>query len=203
MLKVIFILIIFILGNCSDTEKEYHPKAVVIFRTGDVRTNAKPLAQGDEISDKDTISVGAKSVCDIQVIESDTMAVVRIKEYSKFKLQGVQIGSTKKNNFIVDSSSVMLNVSKLGRKEEVNVVEGSVAMKVRVPELEKYSRAEIKQSKTLTAVNDALESKEIVVESGKSSQVPKSTSVKVLKETGLENVIKKDVFLVNSIQLLP
>lgn len=220
MLKIIFILILFILGNCSNAEKEYHPKAVVIFRTGDVRTTAKSLALGDEITDKDVISVGAKSVCDLQVIESDTMAVVRIKEYSKFKLQGVQIGSTKKNNFIVDSGSAMLNVSKLGKNEEVNastptmtagvrgtkydlsvapngnskvnVIEGSVAMRVRVPELEKYSRTEIKQSKTLSAVDEALESKEIVIESGKSSQVPKSVSTKVLKDTGLEAVIKKD-----------
>ncbi|HMW03600.1 MAG TPA: FecR domain-containing protein [Leptospiraceae bacterium] len=220
MLRIILIIIFIILGNCSGKEKEYHPRAVVIFRTGDVRTTAKSLALGDEITDTDLVMVGGKSVCDLQMIGTETLAVIRIKEYSKFKLKGVQVGFTKTNNFIVDSGSAMLNVSKLGRNEEVNastptltagvrgtkydlnvapngnskvnVVEGSVSMKVRVPELEKYSRTEIKQSKTLSAVDDALESKEIVIESGKSSQVPKSVSTKILKDTGLETVIKKD-----------
>lgn len=47
---------------------------------------------------------------------------------------------------------------------KINVIEGSVAMKVHIPEMDKYSKADIKNSKALSILNDSLESKEVVIE---------------------------------------
>lgn len=74
------------LGNCNDKEVDFNPKAIVIVRMGDVKAGGRVLALSDEISDKDVVTVGAKSICDLQILESDSLVVVRLKEYSRFKL---------------------------------------------------------------------------------------------------------------------
>ena len=220
MKKIILPLILILLGNCNDKEVDFNPKAIVIVRMGDVRAGGRVLSLSDEISDKDVVTVGAKSVCDLQILESDSLVVVRLKEYSRFKLSGKQIGSKKETNFILEVGNAMINVSKLEKNDginavspvatagvrgtkydvsvsqngttKINVIEGSVAMKVHIPEMDKYSKADIKKSKALSTLNDSLESKEVVVEKGHSSEMPKGVGAKIFKESGLEEAAKKN-----------
>ncbi|MCB1190984.1 MAG: FecR domain-containing protein [Leptospiraceae bacterium] len=224
MKKLILLLIFILLGNCKETEteieSEFHPKAIVIIRVGDVRAGGKPLALTQEISDQDVITVGPKSLCDLQILDSDSLVVIRLKENSKFRLSGKQLKSQKVTNFIIEAGNTMLNVSKLGKNDavnavspvstvgvrgtkydlnvspngntKINVIEGTVAMKVRIPELEKYSKSDVKKSKTLSTVNNSLNSKEIIIKKGQSSEMPKAVGSKILKETGLEKAITKN-----------
>ena len=220
MKKADLLLFITLLGGCTEQELEFHPKAVVIIRAGDVRAGNKPVNLGDEITDKDTIVLGGKSICDLQVLDSDSQVVIRLKEFSKFRLSGRQIGSRKETNFLIDAGNAMLNVPKLGKNEDfkamspsatagvrgtkydvnvspngntkINVLEGAVAMKVHIPELDKFSNADIRSSKALSAVRESLDSKEVVLEKGKSTEMPKSVGTKILKETGLGDAVKKD-----------
>ncbi len=220
-MKLIGLLLFLVLfANCSEKETEYHPKAVVIIRAGDVKVGNKPVNLGDEITDKDTLVLGGKSICDLQILDSDSQVVIRLKEFSKFRLSGKQIGSKKETNFLIDAGNAMLNVPKLGKNDDfktmspsttagvrgtkydvsvspngntkVYVIEGAVAMKVHIPEMDKFSNSEIKDSKALTAVRESLDSKEIVLEQGKSTEMPKSVGTKIMKETGLGEAVKKD-----------
>lgn len=214
------LLFLVLLTNCAEKEKEYHPKAVVIIRAGDVRVGNKPVNLGDEITDKDILVLGGKSICDLQILDSDSQVVIRLKEFSKFRLSGKQIGSKKETNFLIDAGNAMLNVPKLGKNDDfktmspsatagvrgtkydvsvspngntkINVLEGAVAMKVHIPEMDKFSNADIKSSKALSAVRESLDSKEIVLEQGKSTEMPKSVSTKIMKDTGLGEAVKKD-----------
>lgn len=214
------LLFLVLLTNCAEKETEYHPKAVVIIRAGDVRVGNKPVNLGDEITDKDILVLGGKSICDLQILDSDSQVVIRLKEFSKFRLSGKQIGSKKETNFLIDAGNAMLNVPKLGKNDDfktmspsatagvrgtkydvsvspngntkINVLEGAVAMKVHIPEMDKFSNADIKSSKALSAVRESLDSKEIVLEQGKSTEMPKSVSTKIMKDTGLGEAVKKD-----------
>lgn len=217
---LIFFLIPILFGNCNDTEKEFHRKAIVIVKMGDVKAGGRVLSLSDEITDKDIVTVGSKSVCDLQILDSDSLTVIRLKEFSRFKLTGKQIGSKKETNFVLEVGNAMLNVSKLDKKDGINVVspvatagvrgtkydvavtgngstkinvyEGEVAMKVHIPEMDKYSKEDIKKSKALSAIKDSIDSKEIIIEKGHSSEMPKTVEAKIFKESGLEEASKKN-----------
>lgn len=220
MKTLIAFISIISLWSCAEKETEFHPKAVVIIRAGDVRVGNRPVNLGDEITDKDTIVLGGKSICDLQVLDSDSQVVIRLKEFSKFRLSGRQIGSRKETNFLIDAGNAMLNIPKLGKNEDfkamspsatagvrgtkydvnvgpngntrINVLEGAVAMKVHIPEMDKFSNADVRSSKALSAVRESLDAKEIVLEKGKSTEMPKSVGTKIMKDTGLGEAVKKD-----------
>lgn len=219
---ILFMIIILTVTNCDkkeEIEKVFHPRAIVIIKVGNVKIGNKQLSLGDEVSDQDWIKLGSKSICDLQLLDSDSTVVIRLKENTKFKLSGKQIGLTKETNFLVEFGKTMFNVTKLGKNDaiqvkspvstvgvrgtkydfdvkqhgstQVNVLEGSVAMKVRIPELDEYSKTEIKKSEALNALDDSLQTKKIIINKGQTSEMPREVKTKILKETGLEEGVKK------------
>lgn len=220
MKKALLLFAIFFIFSCGGKEEEFHPKAIVISVIGDVKSNGRSLSLSEEISDKDVIVTGSSSLCDIQLLESDSLVVIRLKSQSRFKLSGKKYGSTRENYFLLDLGNAIFNVSNVsgndqiktrtpsalagvrGTKYEVNVnskgntkievLEGEVTAKVRIPELDKFSRSDIKKSKALTALDDSLDDSEIKIRKGNSSEIPGDIGPKILKETGLNEPIKNN-----------
>ncbi|MCB1180153.1 MAG: FecR domain-containing protein [Leptospiraceae bacterium] len=211
LLRILFVLILLV--GCTPKEEIIHPKGIIITTIGDVRSNGKNVSLSQEITDNDNIYVGKNSLCDIQLLDSESLVVIRLKPYSKFKLTGKMIGSTKENYFHVELGNAIFNVAKMssddkiitktpvttagvrGTKYEVNVnsnkttniivLEGEVATKVRIPELDKYSKSEIKNSKILKKLDGVLDDGETKISEGESTQIAGDTNSRILKKTGI------------------
>ncbi len=219
MRRIWIFIILFIFWNCNSKEEVIHPKGILISVIGDVSSGGRKLALGQEITDKDSIVVGNSSLCDVQLLESDSLVVIRVKANSRFQLSGKQLGSKKENKFFISLGNAIFNVSQVagddkiqtitpsitagvrGTKYEVNVtpngttkifvLEGKVDTKARIPDLDKFTRKEIKSSKVLKSLDGALEDKEIQVNSGESTEVSGDIVNKILKETGISDSLKK------------
>ncbi|MDX1957504.1 MAG: FecR family protein [Leptospiraceae bacterium] len=197
-------------------EAKQELSAQVLFVLGDVMIATSKAKLGDEVKLNDLIKVGKKSTVDIQI--KDTETTIRIKENSEFSFNVVVSGQKKKISAKVNNGSALLNIQKLkqddsfdvktptqlagvrGTKFEVNVdsqgktkttvFEGKVSAKVRSEELETLSQDDINKSANLTKLASAFEATEVVLEKGQTVQSTKETKDKILKESGLAEVIK-------------
>ena len=83
-----------------------------------------------------------------------------------------------------------VNVGKDG-STAVNVYEGRVAARPRLAELEELPDAIVQKTESLNNVVASLESSEQIVESGQTLSVKKSETDKILKDSGIAEVIAK------------
>lgn len=192
--------------------------AVVIFAVGDVRTQDRKLVFGDHITDSDTLVTGKKSLCDLQIVESEAGVVIRIKEDSEFKIDpsenpdgadvnlALKKGSSlfKINNKLAKNQSVKvstptmvagvrgtsfaLEISKKG-DSGIQVIEGSVSSRPAIAEIESLPEEVKTNSQAIQAVEASLSKNEIVLEAGQKITVSKTYTNKILKDTGLNEVL--------------
>jgi len=206
----LFFLSLLLLNFCTQKEEIIPRKAIVISVIGDVLASGKKVHLAQEIIDEEII-VGKNSMCDLQLLDSDSLVVLRLKSYSKFKLSGKKVGSKIQNLFTFNYGTGIFNVSKVasqeqiktltptltagvrGTKYEVNiqpngstkilVLEGEIQAKPRIPEIEKLSSS---QSVAKT-ISKTLDKKEFKIKSGEFSEIPAEVKNKLLKDTGLES----------------
>ncbi|MCX7999937.1 MAG: FecR domain-containing protein [Leptospiraceae bacterium] len=214
-----YILLIFLLA-CSPKEEVFHPKALVITAIGEVTSNGKKVQLAQEITDSDVISVGKNSLCDLQLLDSDTLIVVRIKPNSKFQLTGKKIGSKRENFFSIFFGNAIFNATKVsekdgiqtltptltagvrGTKYEVNVssngstkilvLEGQIQAKLRIPELEDSAKSDSKKNKALKLVSKTIEKKELDIKQGELTEIDSQVKNKILSEMGLSSKSEKN-----------
>lgn len=220
-----YAFIVLLLFACSpaeqpkEQEEPIQPKAIVLTVIGDVTANGKKLSLAQEITDQEIV-VGKNSLCDLQLLESDTLVVIRLKSFSKFRLAGKKIGSKKENWFQIFSGNAIFNASKTvpedqiktltptltagvrGTKYEVSinsdgttrlfVLEGEVKASPRIPELEKLSKDELNKNKSLKTISNSLSKKEFSVKGGEFSEVSSELKKKLLKETNSSSPNEKE-----------
>ncbi len=208
----------FLLNSCSPKEEIIQPKAIVLSVIGDVTASGKKLNLAQEITNEEII-VGKASLCDLQLLESETLVVIRLKAFSKFKLTGKNIGNTKQNFFNISYGNAIFNASKTVPKDEIKtltptltagvrgtkyeveiqpngstklyVLEGEISTKPRIPEIDAFSNSEIKDNKILKTISKNLDKREFTVKAGKSFEISSEIKKKLFHETGLSKSIKK------------
>jgi hypothetical protein len=194
--------------------------AVVIFAVGDVHSQERKLALGDVVSDSETLTTGKKSLCDLQILDSDAGIVIRVKADSEFKLtpsvkpDGSDVnlalskgsGLFKVNNKLSKDQSVNVSLptmvagvrgtsfsADISKKGDVGlqVIEGSVASRPAISEIESLPDEVKNNSQAILAVESSLASTEQVIEAGQKITVTKAYTDKVLKDTGLKESLPK------------
>ena len=203
----------------SDTPilQEFHPEAIVLLSVGDVTNNGKPLKTSDRIKNLDTIRTGKKSLCDLQIIGIESETVIRMRSESSLKLTGKILRDSKEVSVITEVGGTLIHVNKLGKKEgfsnitptaviavrgtkfevdiqkngttKTTVLDGKIAIKLKLPEIENLSDDLIQKSETLKNIIGTLDEKEIVIESGFTTEINSEKIKSFLKETGFVDLI--------------
>lgn len=192
--------------------------AVVIFSVGECLTRAHKLTLGDTITEKDTLTTGKKSLCDLQIINADSGIVIRVKAESEFKLEPSVTGEAgdvnlalkkgsglfKINNKLAKNQSVKVTMptmvagvrgtsfsAEISKKGDVGlqVIEGSVATRPAIAEIDSLPEELKSKSQTIQAVESSLAGSEQVLEAGQKVTISKSYTDKILKDTGLKTAI--------------
>lgn len=178
----------------------------------------KQLKVGDVVPEKESIKTGKKAACDIQITGLDSDVTIRLRENSNFALSGYLKKEVKNLQMKMVTGKILVNTQKLNTKESVetitptsvvgvrgtkfeveigkdlsssiSVYEGKVAAKVVIPEIEALPDDIKEKSATLQKLDAYLVEKEVVIESGFSSTVTKKYADKVLKDTGIGEILK-------------
>ncbi|HMV44665.1 MAG TPA: FecR family protein, partial [Leptospiraceae bacterium] len=211
-----FILILFIVLSCN--EKKQAPEALVTTVIGDVRMGDKKIKSGDVLKNLDSIKTGPKSVCDLQLTGIESNVSIRVKENSEFSLATATQRDSNNVQMKIVSGKIMVNSDKLnsrdnletitptvvmavrGTKYEVEmgsdangnvaVLDGKVATRVVIPEVENLPPEVRAKSATLKKLDSFLKEKEMVLQTGNATSVSRKQSDTILKETGLGDVLK-------------
>ncbi|HRG46768.1 MAG TPA: FecR family protein [Leptospiraceae bacterium] len=198
---------------------EFKPQGLVLFVLGEVKMGDKQLKVGDAVHEKESIKTGKKAACDIQITGLDSDVTIRLRENSDFALLGYLKKEVKNLQLKMLTGKILVNTQKLNTKESVetitptsvvgvrgtkfeveigkdssssiSVYEGKVAAKVVIPEIEALPEDVKEKSSTLQKLDAYLIEKEVVIESGYTSTVTKKYADKVLKDTGIGEVLKK------------
>ncbi|MBK7056936.1 MAG: FecR domain-containing protein [Leptospiraceae bacterium] len=202
-----------------EVKPEFKPQGLVLFVLGEVKMGDKQLKVGDAVHEKESIKTGKKAACDIQITGLDSDVTIRLRENSDFALLGYLKKEVKNLQLKMLTGKILVNTQKLNTKESVetitptsvvgvrgtkfeveigkdssssiSVYEGKVAAKVVIPEIEALPEDVKEKSSTLQKLDAYLIEKEVVIESGYTSTVTKKYADKVLKDTGIGEVLKK------------
>lgn len=202
----------------EQVKPEFIPQGLVLFVIGDVKSGERQLKVGDVLKEKENLRTGKKSVCDVQVTGLETDVTIRMKENSDFSISGHLKKGIKNLQMKIISGKVLVNAQKLNTKDSIetitptavvgvrgtkfeveigkdssssiSVLEGRVAAKVIIPEIAALSEEVKEKSTTLKTLDQFLIEKELVIESGNTSVVTKKYAEKVLKDTGIGDVLK-------------
>ncbi len=220
MNKTIGILVLIVsalVAGCKGKE-EKAPEALVVSVIGDVTRGDKKIKVGDILRNQDSLKTGAKSICDLQVTGMDSDVTIRVKENSEFALGATVKNEVKNVQMKILTGKVLVNSERLnsknnletitptvvmgvrGTKYEVEigsdsngsvaVLDGKVASRVIIPEIENLPPEVRAKSATLKKLDSFLKEKELVLQTGNSTTMSKKQSETILKETGLGEVLK-------------
>lgn len=191
--------------------------AVVLATKGKVYANAKKrLRLGDRISETDEISTAAKSTCELQLLQEGSPVVIRMKENANFSLTRSKGKKGSNYRAVVKRGKVLFNVNKLGggrlkvisptsvagvrgTKFEMDVrengenrtvtLEGAVASRLRIPELESMDNALLENNKSLQQLLRKIEKKSVAVKQGDFINLSQANNQEFLDKSGLSGAI--------------
>jgi hypothetical protein len=193
---------------------------VVLFVVGNVQSGSKKIKPGDIISENEIIQTGKNSACDLQIKESDSGIVMRMKSESSFVLKMMTVNGKQVPSTVVSIGSTLVNVTgKLksgenfqvvtptqtagvrGTKFEVNVAkdgttslsvaEGKVVSRVRIAEADELPLEVQEKSVAISTIQKTLDAEEQVLEAGQKTVISKAQTDKILKESGLGDSIRQ------------
>ncbi|MCB1157640.1 MAG: FecR domain-containing protein [Leptospiraceae bacterium] len=193
--------------------------AVVLFTKGKVFANkTKTLRVGDRISETDTISTGAKSSCEIQIIQDNSPVVIRLKDNAEFSLNSASGGKNKQITGYLKSGKALFNVGKGGNNlkivsptsvagvrgtkfmvdaigvglDRTATFEGEVNTRARVAELESLENDVLKQNKALDNLVKTLEKRQYPVKQGSYVDMSAVANRELLDKTGISEALTDD-----------
>lgn len=197
-------------------EKSQSLQSVILIAVGDVTAAGKKVKAGDIVQENEVIKVGKKSFADIQILNQEI--TFRAKEQTEINLKNIIKSGKTEIAGNVSVGSIMVNAQKLKQNEGLNVVtptvvmavrgtkfeatvatdgktqttvlEGKVAARVNIPELEALSDSDIKKSQSVTKLNEFIQSKELVLEAGQSTTCEANYPKTIVKDLGLDSSIK-------------
>ena len=207
-------------NNSNNVNSKSSISGVVLFVVGNVQSGSKKIKPGDIISENESIQTGKNSACDLQIKESDSGIVMRMKSESSFVLKMMTVNGKQVPSTVVSIGSTLVNVTgKLksgenfqvvtptqtagvrGTKFEVNVAkdgttslsvaEGKVVSRVRIAEADELPLEVQEKSVAISTIQKTLDAEEQVLEAGQKTVISKAQTDKILKETGLGDSIRQ------------
>ncbi len=196
-------------------------QAVVLFTVGNVMVDKKHASVGDIIQDGTWISVGRRATCDLQMRSTESSVVIRLTDNSKLRFDARKMGEKTGVSLNLEQGRALASIEKLSSNEEIRVVtpaavasvrgtkfetnvkasgetttivvDGKVATRVRIKEVEELPPAVIANSKVLTNVVNNLEEKEVVLEPGKKVTIHAQSGDRLLNEMhGVKEALASD-----------
>jgi hypothetical protein len=202
----------------QSTENESKIYSLVLLSVGDVKSGNTILKEGSKVPLMDKIIVGKKSICDIQVVGSEAEINIRLKENSEFSLNQKLEQGKRKIQSNLQLGQILVKVNKLKQTEDFDVVspvnvagvrgtkfelsldskgvittsvlEGSVAVKKRIPSLESIPLEVIEKTPSLKKLNDSIND-EVIIPAGKVITNSSDETKSLLKTTGLDTLVTK------------
>lgn len=178
--------------------QELELTAVVLFATGSVTADGQPIRSGSILKSGQLLKTGPRSFCDLQVRQTDSGAMIRVKENSEFELSGRKfedrkdiVAELKKGDGMFDLNKISAeenfqsasptavaavrgtkySMSVRGDKTSIEVFDGSVATRPRMQALEDLPPEVRERSRVVNETLKGLEEKEVVLESGNRIEV--------------------------------
>lgn len=218
----IFILIVSF--SCKEAPRVRKPAkvtALVLFKVGSVQAAGREITTGEIIQDHELIAVGAQSILDLQVRETEASITMRLRENTEVTLAGFVDPDGQLNVSPEQSKGTLLTqVQKLGAKERmlvrmpsalasvrgtkfetsidpgnmarVTVLDGKVAARTRISELEDSSATS--QIPELSQLVGALEKSETIIENGKSATLDPKAKDQWIEDSGLGPLLNSPEF---------
>lgn len=193
--------------------------AVVLFAAGDVHTERRGLATGDIIKDGETLSVGAGSVCDLQIRESESTTLLRVRGGTQLSFAGIRTQGRPRVSVKINSGNVTARVNRLspheaiqfhtpttvasvrGTKLEIDVspdgtvkttvYEGNVHLRIRLPEIDDLPSDLLSTSEKLSSVAAAVEAAGISVRPGQSASLSPDAANMLGTTTAVKIIIEQ------------
>ena len=178
--------------------KDVELTAVVLLATGSATADGEALRAGSILKSGQLLKTGANSFCDLQVRGTDSSAMIRLKANSEFVLKGRQFGQKREILAELKKGHGMFDLDKISKSEEfqaisptavasvrgtkyelmvkgdstvIEVAEGQVSSRPRVPALEDLPPEVRERSVVVQESVDQLKSKEVVLGPGKKAEV--------------------------------
>lgn len=203
----------------SQTQESTPPiQAVVVFALGDVKYGEEVVKTGMVLTEGKKLATGKKSYVDLQFIHIGPDAIIRVRAQSEFQFSKKNIRAKEETNFFVQLGSALFDLKKTKQEDNIiittptshagvrgtkfitsvakdksttiELLEGSLAVRPFIPELENLPDTLKEQSKVLQEVQKNLESSEVVLEPGKKVIVSEKDTSKFLKDSNLDDTIK-------------
>lgn len=185
-------------------------QAVILLSAGNVTADNKPVKTGTVLNSGQTVKTGPNSLCDLQIRGTKSGAIVRLKANSEFSLTGRKsetktdiISELKKGKGLFDVAKLpkdenlmiatptaiaavrgtRFEVAITGEQTEIELHEGAVAARPRVPGLENLPPDIQERSRVIQETIRDLEEKETVLEPGKKLRITGVTLPDSVRET--------------------
>jgi len=183
--------------------------AIVLFKVGSVTADGKELQIGDSLKGGMLLKVGPKSLCDLQIKESASSVLIRIKEKTDYRLLGTKQDGQRSYNSRVTTGKAIFKISRLNSKENINIHtptsiasvrgtkfglvampdkttyslrEGVLAVRIRISETEDLPYEIVNGANVLIAVKKTLTEFEYILKPGDSITVSRSIAKRILKK---------------------
>jgi hypothetical protein len=214
------LLLVFSLFLITGSLLASEPIAVVLFSKGKVLVNKNTrVKMGDKISELDQITTGPKSSCELQLLNTKSPVVVRVKENTEFSMTKDE--KQKAINSVVQTGKALFNVDKLSKGDKLNVVtptsvagvrgtkfevsvekttglnrivtaEGEVVSRPRISDLESLDPQILKDNQVLSKGIQTISGKNTSIKGGAYSVLSSEETEKLLKESGLYAVMGEE-----------
>ena len=185
-------------ADLPEPGKELNVSAVVLLATGQVTADGAPIKAGSIIQSGQLIKTGPNSFCDLQVRGGDSSAMIRLKANTELILSGRQFKEEKKilaelkkgngmfdldkitsaENFETASPTAVASVrgtkyevSVKGDSTSIEVLEGKVSSRPRIPALEDLPPEIQERSRVVHESVENLKKKEVILEPGKKVEI--------------------------------
>ena len=195
-------------------------EAVVILTVGDVTYGGEKLKPGKRIGPGQILRTGKKSYADLQILPDGPDASIRVDENSEFSFEASPATSHPETRLHLPSGKAMFDVKKIKQTEEVKIytpttvvgvrgtkftavsepskssrielLEGSVAVKPRIREMETMPEELLETSKSLSSLQKELDSSEIILEKGQTVTLGSGEIDSFKKSSGLDEVLQSE-----------
>lgn len=210
MLALIFLVPLLYI-SCFHDSNDY---STVSFLVGDVKINNAPLEIGTKLNERDVITTGRMSSCDIRFGDS----VLRIKEESVFSIKKfkrinnkdnisllLDVGTvlckprklTESESFIVKTPTSIVSVKgttfsvkSTGESTKIKVFEGKVNVLKRVKQIKGNTSIALAKAPTIGAMEEVTITKKNIAESEKLIEALMANTKNQGKPTDLSNIMK-------------
>ena len=129
--KPILLLFLTTLIFCNKKNNIFQPSLLVLASIGDVRSEENIIDAGETIQVDKILKVGKKSICDLQIINVDSLITIRLQPEREFILHSKSKSNKKILLPKIKKGKAFFNITKLSGKEEFTAITSAIKTTVK------------------------------------------------------------------------